>query len=85
MFNRILFFSVTFSLGISASLPDATQAQSACHPSYENVCLPLNGPDVDCAGGGGNGPLFVEGPVRVIGPDPYRLDRDKDGIACEKK
>ncbi|MEJ6640456.1 MAG: excalibur calcium-binding domain-containing protein [Octadecabacter sp.] len=25
----------------------------------------------------------MRGPVRVIGRDVYRLDRDKDGIGCE--
>ena len=60
-------------------------AQSgACHPSYIGVCLPVNGPDVDCAGGRGNGPLYAAGPFRVVGPDPYRLDRDRNGIACER-
>jgi endonuclease YncB( thermonuclease family) len=41
------------------------------------------GPDVDCAGGSGNGPRYVEGPVRVRGSDPYDLDSDGDGLACE--
>jgi hypothetical protein len=39
--------------------------------------------DVDCAGGNGNGPADVYGPVRVIGRDIYKLDRDGDGYACE--
>lgn len=39
--------------------------------------------DVDCAGGSGNGPAYVQGPVQVIGSDIYGLDRDKDGIGCE--
>ncbi|WP_369293624.1 excalibur calcium-binding domain-containing protein [Roseibium sp. MMSF_3412] len=26
----------------------------------------------------------MRGPIRVIGPDVYRLDRDGDGIACER-
>jgi hypothetical protein len=39
--------------------------------------------DVDCAGGSGNGPSYVSGPVQVIGPDVYDLDRDGDGIACD--
>jgi hypothetical protein len=38
---------------------------------------------VDCAGGGGNGPRYVTGPVTVSGSDPYDLDRDGDGIGCE--
>jgi endonuclease YncB( thermonuclease family) len=45
-------------------------------------CLPP-GPDVDCAGGSGNGPRYVSGPVYVRGDDPYGLDGDGDGVACE--
>ncbi len=45
-------------------------------------CLPP-GPDVDCAGGSGNGPSYVNGPVHVSGDDPYGLDGDGDGVACE--
>jgi hypothetical protein len=45
-------------------------------------CLPP-GPDVDCAGGSGNGPRYVNGPVYVSGGDPYGLDGDGDGVACE--
>jgi hypothetical protein len=41
--------------------------------------------DIDCAGGGGNGPSFVVGPVPVAPGDPHRLDRDGDGIGCEPK
>jgi hypothetical protein len=39
--------------------------------------------DVDCAGGSGNGPAYVEGPVRVVGEDIYGLDHDNDGTGCE--
>lgn len=59
----------------------AAHAQE-CHPSYEEVCVPI-ARDVDCAGGSGNGPAYVRGPVRVVGPDVYDLDRDGDGWACE--
>lgn len=41
------------------------------------------GDDVDCVGGGGDGPRYVRGPFRLNGPDVYGLDRDRDGIACE--
>ncbi len=44
--------------------------------------MPITG-DVDCAGGSGNGPAYVEGPVTVVGADIYRLDADQDGIGCE--
>ncbi len=57
-------------------------AQQGCHASYEGACVPVAS-DVDCAGGSGNGPAYVRGPVRVVGPDVYDLDRDGDGVACE--
>lgn len=68
---------------IAAFLPVAVQAQE-CHPSYEGVCVPI-AEDVDCASGSGDGPEYVEGAVRVVGRDVYGLDREKDGIACERR
>ena len=41
------------------------------------------GDDVDCAGGTGDGPRYVEGPVNVSGADPYDLDNNSDGVGCE--
>jgi len=55
---------------------------SPCHPSYTGACVPYAS-DVDCAGGSGDGPAYVQGPVYVVGPDVYDLDRDGDGVACE--
>ena len=52
-----------------------------CDPNY-HPCVPIDS-DVDCAGGRGNGPSYVEGPVTVVGRDPYDLDRDGDGVGCE--
>jgi resuscitation-promoting factor RpfB len=60
-----------------------TKSSPSCHPSYAGACVPIAS-DVDCAGGSGDGPAYVEGPFRVIGRDVYRLDRDKDGIGCEE-
>nr|WP_169813212.1 hypothetical protein [Nocardia jejuensis] len=60
--------------------PPPPPSGNKCHPSYD-PCVPITG-DVDCAGGGGNGPVFT-GPVRVIGPDVYDLDRDGNGLGCE--
>lgn len=54
-----------------------------CHPSYD-PCVPVAS-DVDCAGGNGDGPVYVDGPIKVVGPDEYGLDRDGDGVACDKK
>jgi len=53
-----------------------------CDPNYE-PCVPIDS-DVDCAGGRGNGPSYVRGPVRVVGSDIYELDRDGDGIGCDR-
>jgi hypothetical protein len=61
--------------------PPPPPPASDCNPNYSG-CVP-NDSDVDCAGGSGNGPSYVSGPVQVIGSDPYDLDRDGDGLACE--
>lgn len=55
----------------------------SCDPNYSGACVPIAS-DVDCAGGSGNGPAYVRGPVYVIGIDIYDLDRDGNGIGCEK-
>lgn len=52
-----------------------------CTPGY-SPCLPPAS-DYDCAGGSGDGPKYVQGPVKVTGSDPYGLDSDNDGVGCE--
>jgi hypothetical protein len=59
-----------------------TKQSSGCDPNYSGACVPIAS-DVDCAGGSGNGPAYVKGPVRVVGSDIYQLDRDGDGVACD--
>jgi len=66
---------------IFAAFVGAAAAQD-CHPSYEGECVPIAN-DADCAAGSGNGPVYVSGPVRVVGDDEYRLDGDGDGWGCE--
>jgi resuscitation-promoting factor RpfB len=58
-----------------------TSSAGNCRSGY-SPCVPIAS-DVDCAGGSGDGPEYVSGPVRVTGSDPYDLDRDGDGIACD--
>jgi hypothetical protein len=53
---------------------------SNCTSGYSPCITP--GPDVDCAGGGGDGPRYVQGPAKVTGSDPYDLDANGDGIGC---
>ena len=57
-------------------------ASGGCDSNYEGACVPIDS-DVDCAGGSGNGPSYVSGPVYVVGSDVYDLDRDGDGVACD--
>jgi hypothetical protein len=61
---------------------NGTKAERQCDPNYAGACVPIAS-DVDCAGGSGNGPAYVEGPVKVIGSDIYDLDRDGDGYGCD--
>lgn len=57
--------------------------EAGCDSNYTGACVPIAS-DVDCAGGSGNGPEYVRGPVHVVGTDHYKLDSDGDGVACEK-
>jgi hypothetical protein len=58
-----------------------TPSGGGCDPNYSG-CVPIAS-DVDCAGGSGNGPAYLSGPVRVTGTDVYGLDADNDGLGCE--
>jgi hypothetical protein len=71
------------ALAVLLSGSAAVMAQE-CDPNYQGACVPVAS-DVDCAGGNGNGPAYVQGPVYIVGEDIYELDRDGDGVACEKK
>jgi len=66
---------------VNHTAPPDNPSSQACDPNYSG-CVPIAS-DVDCAGGPGNGPEYVKGPIRVIGQDIYKLDGDHDGIACE--
>jgi resuscitation-promoting factor RpfB len=67
---------------IAIGTREEPQQESSCDPNYGGGCVPIAS-DVDCAGGSGNGPAYVQGPVTVIGSDIYDLDRDGDGVGCE--
>jgi hypothetical protein len=59
-----------------------TKETPQCDPNCSGACVPMAS-DVDGAGGSGNGPAYVQGPVRVVGTDVYALDRDGDGVGRE--
>lgn len=67
-----------------APAPAPAPAQPAgCDSNYADACVPIAS-DVDCAWGSGNGPAYFDGVARVVGSDIYGLDRDGDGLACER-
>lgn len=63
----------------------ASAGRRDCTPGYR-PCIPNRRTDVDCYGGGGNGPRYTRPGVeyRVSGSDRYGLDGDNDGIGCEQ-
>lgn len=61
--------------------PVAPPPVESCTPGYTPCLTPAS--DYDCAGGSGDGPGYAAGPVYISGYDPYDLDRDGDGVACE--
>lgn len=49
--------------------------QSNCSPAYPEVCIPPPPPDLDCSD-------IEQKNIKVLQPDPHKLDRNKDGVAC---
>jgi hypothetical protein len=47
-----------------------------CSPEYEGACVPDDAGDVNCTD-------LSDTDIDSVGSDPYGLDRDGDGIACE--
>ncbi len=74
--------TVIVSTPAAHSIPVTKSPGSSCDSNYSGACVPV-ARDVDCAGGSGNGPEYVSGPVTVVGEDVYGLDRDGDGVGCD--
>jgi resuscitation-promoting factor RpfB len=75
---------VTQVTSVGTYVAPAPAPKANCDPNYSGACVPNVYPsDVDCAGGSGNGPYYVQGPVTVIGTDVYHLDANGNGIGCE--
>lgn len=79
--SRTLVSSTVTKKPVNQVVAVGTKEAKQCDPNY-TPCVPIAS-DVDCAGGSGNGPAYVQGPVQVIGEDIYGLDTDHDGIGCE--
>lgn len=71
------------SLALAGCGKEGAPAQGVnCDSNYEGACLNPDASDYDCEGGEGDGPEYT-GTVRVVGDDPFDLDRDGDGVACD--
>lgn len=68
------------SSGATTTAPPPPPSGGNCHASYPDFCIPPPPPDKNCADFSQKN--FT---VRwdVPGPDPHKLDSDKDGEACE--
>jgi hypothetical protein len=75
--------AITLVVAKAPPPPPPTAPASNCDPSYPDVCLDPTVEDYDCEGGSGNGPRYVDGPIRVRPPDQFGLDSDGDGWGCE--
>jgi endonuclease YncB( thermonuclease family) len=67
---------------ISKAVTTTASASSTgvkCDPNYAR-CVPLSPPDLDCP----DIKRLGLAPVKVIGQDAHKLDRDGDGIGCDK-
>jgi len=78
--------AATATKAASKAAPTATQTPGAaaptavatnCDPSYPDFCIPPLPAKLTCKDIGRNN-------FTVLAPDPRRLDRDHDGIGCEK-
>ncbi len=69
----------------SDARPPTFFTAQACNPHYAGTCIPQGVFDADCAGGGGDGPFFVqEKGFHVIGSDEFGLDPNNNGLGCEE-
>jgi hypothetical protein len=75
-------YAVDYAAKQAAKAEEAPEDGGDCDPNYAGACLKPDSSDYDCEGGSGDGPDYT-GPVQVVGSDPYDLDRDGDGSACE--
>ena len=68
------------SIKPSASPSSSAATSGQCDPNYDQ-CVPISAYDLDCPD------IYNLGMsrIRVIGRDIHKLDRDRDGIACESK
>lgn len=85
---KAVFLAAVVAIGAATTIPAAahqqTEAARRCTSGYR-PCILNRRSDVDCYGGGGNGPRYTRAGVvyRVRGADRYGLDADNDHRGCE--
>ena len=86
--TKAVLLAAVVAIGAATAIPAAAhqeiQGARRCTPGYR-PCIPNRRSDVDCYGGGGNGPRYTRAGVvyRVRGADRYGLDADNDHRGCE--
>lgn len=70
------------STGSKSKSKTKSKTTAKCDINYEK-CVPVAS-DVDCKPGSGNGPKYLSTAKKVLKTDIYKLDSDKDKIACER-
>jgi endonuclease YncB( thermonuclease family) len=71
--------AVTTISTVATASASANPSGVKCDPNYAG-CIPVFPPDVDCT----DIKRLGLAPVKVIGKDVHKLDRDGDGIGCDK-
>jgi endonuclease YncB( thermonuclease family) len=64
---------------VPSKLTSSPKANSNCDPNYQG-CIPPYPPDLNCE----DIKKMKLAPIRVIGVDVHKFDRDGDGIGCDK-
>lgn len=71
-------YPLSASKAANVSTAYAISSNAKCDPNYAG-CIPISQNDMDCADIKGMGLA----PVKVVGVDMHKLDRDGDGIGCD--
>jgi endonuclease YncB( thermonuclease family) len=72
-------YAVRTLAGEKSSAESTSTSAGKCDPNYSG-CIPISQVDLDCP----DIKRLGLAPVKVIGIDVHRLDRDGDGIGCDK-
>lgn len=72
-------FALSTKHSVQNAFTNANYSKTNCDPNYAG-CIPVYPPDLNCT----EIKKLGLAPVRVIGRDVHKLDRDGNGIGCDK-